>query len=151
MSQRFLRHSWLAISAPFFALAIGRFADGNWKSATLLACIGIALVGIEVFVVLRMRLRNPFYRLRNYKTDSPVLADELRRFQGEVSGYSAQIAQEATEYAHLIMGDELQVVHEPASRASIGERRRRRQRLRSAEKELCDLLSEFRGFFYIPD
>lgn len=151
MSQKFLRHSWLAIAAPFFAASIIRAADSHWKSATVLFCIGTALILVELVVVLRMRLRNPFYRLRNFKTDQVDAIRELEKFQADLSGFCAKIVSDCLSFRNLLSVEEGKLLRQPASMTDIGERRRIRRQLKEAEKDLCDLLSEFRGFFYIPD
>jgi hypothetical protein len=153
MSPRVLRHSWLAIAAPFLALSIGRAADGNWRSSGLLLIIAFIFVSVEGFFVLRLRLRNPFYRLRDLRTDAMGTAGELRRFQHRVSSVAAKIVSDSINYAELVEEEERQLSSEgtPPFISDIGRQRRLRANLRQAEYELCDLLAEFRGFFYAPD
>jgi hypothetical protein len=151
MSQKFLRHSWLAIAAPFFAASIIRAADSHWKSAAVLFCIGVSLVLVECVVVLRLRIRNPLYRLRNLKTDQVEAVRELDQFQAGVSGFCANIVSSCVAFKDLLSKEEIRLLQGPVSMTNVAERRRFRQKLKREEKDLCELLSEFRGFFYVPD
>ena len=131
---------------PLLALAIARFADGNWKSGALLASIGTISVFIELVVVNRVRLRNPFYRLRDCTTDTLIGLQEIRRFKAEAESLYHALFQELSEYEQAIVGDR-RGLQELDLLMNATDRRQYRERLRAKERELCDLISDFRGFF----
>jgi len=116
----------------------------------LLACIGILAVGIEVFIVNRVRLRNPLYRVRDFSSDAIKSREEISRFKAEVQSLYNALNQELYEYEQAIVGDK-QGLREPDLLLNANERRQYRERLRIKEKDLCDLMSDFRGFFYALD
>jgi hypothetical protein len=150
MSPRILRHSWLAIGAPFFALGIARAADGNWRSAILLFTLGCALILVELIVVLRVRLRNPFYRLRTLQVQSLDQPDQYNRLSADIAGYSAKIIKDCELLANYLLDHERALIG--GNRVTqIARRRELRLTIKQHEEELCKVLSEFRGFFYAPD
>ena len=147
MSPRFLRHSWLAIAAPFFAGSIIRAADSHWQSALVLSGIGVILVSVELFIVLRIRVRNPFYRLKDFKTDRAEVARELSHISVQLSGY-AEALNQACVLLSSVLNQEVDMV---AGSANIAAKRQLRKTIRERELDMCKLMSEFRGFFYVSD
>jgi hypothetical protein len=151
MSGKFLRHSWLAIAAPFVAGSIIRAADSHWRSAVILLGIGVALVLVELVVVMRVRLRNPFYRLRTFKSDYISDIDELARFASKVNGFQAALIPEIHKLADVLQADHMKVERGSVQAAYVAEERKARKEIKRIEQEICDLVSEFRGFFFAPD
>jgi hypothetical protein len=151
MSRKFLRHSWLAIAAPFFAGGIIRAADSHWQSATILFGIGVSLVVVELVIVMRVRLRNPLYRLRAFKSDYISDIDELTEFVGKVNGFQAALIPEIRKLGDVLQANQDKVKLRTVQPAYVAEERKARKEIKRIEQEICDLFSEFRGFFFVPD
>ena len=151
MPSKFLqRYQWIGIAAPFIAGGFITLANGHPRYAAFLFVLGAVCLYIEGAYVMRLRWRSPFYRLRNLKIEGMDAPEHYNRFGAEVAGYSQKIVNDCAEIANFLGEHERKIVRADRT-TDIARRKKLAESIRQHERELCRLLTEFRGFFYAPD
>lgn len=121
-------------------------SQGHAWFGLLMAGVGTICLSIEVFGVLRYRLRNPFFQLRPWYKPATEAATELEGWLSRIESLHDALQDRAGElqsvYAH---NQNVRPPFTPIGRETVNLEETELQR---REREMIQLLDEFRGYFY---